>query len=120
MTTTAKINLRLAAPLGRDLQATARTMRATYKQAADLGPGDSTKPGYVEHNREFQRLLSEARGIHSTLHVVAALIGMEATEQIGDIKWAVTHNGNGEPLSDSFQNLYQLVAERLKITGGQS
>lgn len=89
---TISIDLRKADPLGLDVLAAYSKAKDCYADANRMGPGDSGKPGYFEHNREYYRLLGEARAIHGLLIVIAKLCGPKATENIPALKWAMGHN----------------------------
>lgn len=77
-----------------------KAMRDDYQSAARLGEPDPAKPGWYEHGKELNRLLNQARCTHIMLTAIAKLIGHDAAVKIKPLRWAIQHNGHGQPLPD--------------------
>lgn len=105
MKITINIDLRKADPLGPDLDMVHRRVVDCYHMAKQMGPGDSSKAGWYQHNSEYQRLLREARYLHSMLLTIAKLVGPEATEKIPALSWAIKVDfyGNARTEANTFR-----------------
>lgn len=96
-----KLDLRKADPLGLDLATAAAAAKDAYTKAADLGPGDQSRPGWYQHNQAFNALMSEARRLHGLLRIIAAMAGEKAAFRIPELHWAVTRDFNGGVRTDA-------------------
>lgn len=99
MKITLNLDLRKANPLpnGLDVTAAYDNARRAYGDAKRMGKANPAKPGFAEHERERERLLNKARGLHGLLVVIAKLVGPEVTAHTRELKWAVATDYNGVP-----------------------